>query len=864
MAKQEDWWTSARGALLVALGLATGTAVVRPSPSPGGSVPAASTPAPTVPGSQSNAVGTDTLAATAPVLSLLADALGVDLEAEAARRSAIAWRDYVCLKMHQPRAADQRVVDALDLFLARFGGPPAHLPNDPATHLKLPQSPDTQVLPVLRAHSLSMPSETAEIKRHQATVLHHLAGDERRRPDIVRVQQEAGRQALALDTVIATLPDYVDSHTRRLFDIGITGVQRAAYAIGYSLESFYLPDWSFSEMKGEGTRHEVEPGALLFRGNNNVRGHLLLVLIVTETPTVGVHRRALSAAIEFASRWRAAERASAQCDELVTQELSELSAALCGERPLKILGPFFSGTTTSLQLELRATTKRLSNLSASRVRIVSGSASNYGNKRALTFRESGVDVSFDATVADNDDVRNALGAYLENLNPHWAEGDRVAVLVEANTAFGQDLRARQPSTTSTTHDEKKTPVEHEKKAVEAVTTSSVEGGRTPNPKGQTSSRVHPLIANALTVRFPLHISRLRGSPAGPDVPALPFFTLPALRLRLEESTQPKDLIPSVTPELTAPVTESALRNLLAALRRERYTAIGIFATDIRDHLFLAREISRIVPDVLMFGTQSDLLYVNREFAPFIKGTIVASTYPLFNGTQLLTPPQAGRGRRDQFSVNAEQGIYNAGVVLMGDLAGNHVFTGHLVDYGSPYIGPAVEQSPPVWLSVVGTSELWPLHVTHRTGTHRAGTHRGATERAAPTATTRPDYLLSIARPQPHDEQREASTRASAVAAIVFVLLCIAVLWYIVGLRVTCKRPRERAFDRAGLFERSVFASVNLTRKQEALEFVFETLDEGVRRSFNWNRTRLLWMFYPPSHVNARESCVPARVASRRR
>src|SRR5262245_52655952 len=115
MTKEDDWWPSGRAALLMALALATGTAVVQRSSAPQG--PAAS------PRSNAAPVRTavvhklpESLAASQPILELLADALGANLDEYKAHDAATALRDYLNLKLlRAPDAADARAVVALDI-----------------------------------------------------------------------------------------------------------------------------------------------------------------------------------------------------------------------------------------------------------------------------------------------------------------------------------------------------------------------------------------------------------------------------------------------------------------------------------------------------------------------------------------------------------------------------------------------------------------------------------------------------------------------------------------------------------------------------------------------------------------------------
>lgn len=151
---------------------------------------------------------------------------------------------------------------------------------------------------------------------------------------------------------------------------------------------------------------------------------------------------------------------------------------------------------------------------------------------------------------------------LGRLNPRWADGGRdTAVLVEANTSWGNQLIAA------------------------------------------------GAFANALRISFPLHISRLRSAAPAAPAPGL-RLELPGagVSLSLHEQMPPIDRLPSFTPELTSANVETALDAVLRAVQDAGVTAVGIFATDKRDHVFLAQEIARRVPNVLQFTVELDLVF----------------------------------------------------------------------------------------------------------------------------------------------------------------------------------------------------------------------------------------------------------------
>ena len=69
----------------------------------------------------------------------------------------------------------------------------------------------------------------------------------------------------------------------------------------------------------------------------------------------------------------------------------------------------------------------------------------------------------------------------------------------------------------------------------------------------------------------------------------------------------------MAPRLTSSSTDVAIAQILSTINREQLTVIGLFATDARDKLFLAQQISSRSPDALMFTVEGDLLFTHRDF-----------------------------------------------------------------------------------------------------------------------------------------------------------------------------------------------------------------------------------------------------------
>ena len=787
MSKQEDWWPSSRAALLVVLGLATGTAVVQRSPG----APARPSPAATSPADTSQTAHASGLGAAEHVIELMADSVGAAVDNFEAREAAVAWRDYLCLKTpRQPDHAHAQMMAALDAVVVDLGGRP-HAETHPSDKRLAPLLlPDA--LRAIRAHT-TFENLDPDIKKRQAMV-----GDyyDTAHPinALDSIEKKAAARDLNVRFVIALLPDYIDSQTRRLFDSGLAGIQQAAGRLGYTLDRFHFPGWSAHEHPGARptSAHDSEPGALLFRftGNKSTgeKDELLVVLIVTEMATMGVHRNALRSSIALVDAWQdATYRGTVQPPAVV-----------------RVLGPFFSGTVPSLHDTLESLNDEQSRTPRT-VRIVTGTATDPGiGDQLRNLDVGGEHVSFETIVPNNDHVRSVLLEHLAQLNRKWKCGNGIALLVEGNTKFGQSLL-----------------VPKLRKLLERIN----DKGRKPSVPTETEPCLDPL-----EVTFPLHISRLRAA-VDAEAPATSLLTPPAVKLKLTESTQPMDVVPSMTPELTSSVVDSAVDNLLASLHRERYTAIGIFATDARDHLFLARRIAKAIPDVLMFGTQADLLFINQEYAPFLRGTLIASSYPVFNETQLMVNVNDDEPRR-QFTTASEQGAYNAALKLFGDSRSNRVKP---IDSTSDSACVPTPCTPKVWLSVVGSNAIWPLEAV--TPQARRGSETSPRSPEVSSANAR-----VLARPV-----------TAAPHSVVFAAIAVfgAALVHLVGL--------------AFAFTASKQAPHRHHHRPHAVRTTQDIADaaKDLAAMCHWQNSRVLWNFYPPSEVGhrARKKAERGRSAS---
>lgn len=622
----------------------------------------------------------------------------------------------------------------------------------------------------------SVTDPAACVAQRQASTVSRETALDRYLVCVLKDKVASGRAELKI--VIATLPDWINSNSRWTFDPMLSAVQSAASVAGYHLTSFYLPDWdpsardpsSPSRPHGARPLNESEPGAVLFRrwvrGDPPRRGHmdLLLVLVVGESAISGVYKESMTTALDLALHWR----------------------LLAGTGPVEILGPSFSGSRTSLRRTITDVAERHKLRSrghavrrSAAVQLTSPNASANEN-RALTV--PGL-ARYRAVVHDDETVLKALSMYLGRLNPDWACGRGVALLKEENTAWGGGLQARGAQPDLDTDAGSRTSNASEG----PIPGGPVQAGWRACRSPCDMTRQKPFEC-AVNIPFPAHLSRLRNVAATSTVSkAVPFAPAQdAVKLSLEEARAPTDRLPSFSPELTAANAEAMIKGIFDAIARSEVTAIGVFATDKRDHVFLAREITRRTPHALQFTYNANLIYLHPEVSNFLRGAVVASTYPLYPRTQLLTAfPESDALR--QFETPGAQGVFNGLLTILRSPSGE-TLTGRMLDYRSPRAaaqasadgGATVEPAapdcihgncPPVWISVVGRDAIVPLYAYDVGELPFVG--------AAPPATI--PYILPVSSQESGADSRldDRTSYARSPSGFIIVLLGMltAVAWH---------------------------------------------------------------------------------------
>ncbi len=137
------------------------------------------------------------------------------------------------------------------------------------------------------------------------------------------------------------MPDWVDSSQQWTFDSMLDAIQVSAAQLGFTLVAYDLPDMpgSGDDVGDKAPRsvHESVPGSVLFRhvdapeeNGKPLPVQFLLILLVRETTTLGVHPRTLANALDLALEWNAAVATPSSADVAGRRSRAQSSLRRCG------------------------------------------------------------------------------------------------------------------------------------------------------------------------------------------------------------------------------------------------------------------------------------------------------------------------------------------------------------------------------------------------------------------------------------------------------------------------------------------------------------------------------------------------------
>ncbi|QDU60317.1 hypothetical protein Pan216_11560 [Planctomycetes bacterium Pan216] len=601
----------------------------------------------------------------------------------------------------------------------------------------------------------------------------HLDPESSRTEDCAKGRQTTElRQALTnggwcLQFLIVCVPDPINSSNGYRFDLMIETLQKALLPSSLVLDRNYLPwhDWLQAYRHylleagrpgmpaGSGNldepirRHfQSEPGLLVFRNNRRpsspeltgiYRHHkrLLLVFLVGESPTIGIHKKAFQRAVDLICRWQEFEADN------------KLLGIKSPEEPLpppflRVVGPTFSGSADSLAIAIRSIRERFDvKKDRPNFRVISGSATTVDKTPFL----------IDAHRLDEvppDCVNKALN----QLFPDDGFSDSEQVSFATTLPYGNLVEFELVKYAKEQGFLHRFGMETNPR-IGWLYESGTDYGRPP------SLARHGVVAGVEIVElpFPLRISQIRGAFDKDRLTKERTRTSFApdryrLSIPFNEAEHATDTLTQFAPRLTAATVELTLASIFQTINREQLRCVGITATDPRDALFLASYLREFCPDVQVLMNGTDLLLTHPDYNRYLRGTLVASPYPLYPRNQLKSFPYASTiNHRVPFPSMVHQGFYNAVIfqewltrnendignlfpvvhrdhfqhpshtfrLILPDVAHDRSWPPPLIEYGPPRSNtssappsePAVYR-PGIWISVIGARGFWPLRFSH--------------------------------------------------------------------------------------------------------------------------------------------------------
>lgn len=465
--------------------------------------------------------------------------------------------------------------------------------------------------------------------------------------------------------LIVTVHDPVDTHLQTYFDADFAVLQRAIQKHNFIVQQYWLPwqQWLHDPRSEDTTKrfkrlYEREPGILVCRRDSQWGPQLLIILLVGETPTGGVHPEAFQEALDMASQY---------------------------EPSIRVVGPGASGTCASVRQGLVAWHKRQEvNFSTIvDVELISGSATSENALAQLNFEQPNKGstlISKVHTTVLPDSV--AISQMFNHLvNERHIDASRIALLQEADTLYGQ----------------------------QAIQRDNLKRLRIDD------ILVLPYPMEIGTVRN--EYEKVRALKFGPQEPT----TVPRMNLEVPwiEPPYARDRLPQFS-DATPAATERRMSMMLSAIAQRDICAVGLLGTDPKDLLYLAQQIRRFCPNVQLFTFESNVLFTHPDYAALFKGTIVASTYPTFMNNQEWCRISLPR-LTTQFPTSLSQGVFNAALAQLEQMypedgqahtGKNGIASGDnswppLVEYSKPF-DPSSYGSPPLWLSIIGQNGVAPV------------------------------------------------------------------------------------------------------------------------------------------------------------
>lgn len=541
-----------------------------------------------------------------------------------------------------------------------------------------------------------------------------------------------------IELMVAMVPDPVHTHLSLQFDRALEAIQQAAQDEKYTYDSSWLP-WKnqSTEYAGladqklaaqEAARRELCPGIILFRRNMNLAspgacapnggqsrpaGTIyecgLLVFVVGEEPTSGMNVNQWLNALHWVHDHPQMDRR---------------------DRPLRILGPTFSGSMPSI---VRAVDELGDNRSlftsillySGRIRGCSSWRWLQTQLRATANPSPGLPVRI-ADFQENDSILiDRFYRYLEDRGHHISE---VAILSEDETAYGGLPDASGPSTPSNP-------------AAAADQAAVDQSGMVRATPASSCDPQYPSNDLPVHLYYPRDISAVRSAYQEQSIFTPDTTSEPHVVLRPESGSSAHhdtDTIEPFSGPNMALTQEAQLYGIVNTLRTHSIRFVVLRSTNSLDYLFLTRFLHRAYPAAYIVTMGTDLLFGREIDSTEFRGVIALSSYPLLPRGQDWTrqTDYLLQHAHRVFGSYTMEGDYLAMRYLITDPSPEpgepqpyvHRNKADLPDYSPPFwnsssrvwdsrnqvwysnLKAAPFRQPSTWMAVIGRDGYWPLSV----------------------------------------------------------------------------------------------------------------------------------------------------------
>lgn len=577
-------------------------------------------------------------------------------------------------------------------------GSSANLPVSLLREAAVPESTECEAFAESPAASpTSATEQTANSKGEITLLMHHfLHGTP------VEAPVPVGMLPAGMKFVIATVPDPVHTHLSLQFDRSLEAIQQAAQDERYTYDSSWLP-WKsqgaeYSSLTDqaaatkEAARRELCPGLILFRRNTgaprprdceekaNPIGQTwtcgMLVFVVGEKPTSGVDINQWHNALDWIERH---------------------TQAGARDRPLRILGPTFSGTMPSIVRAIKE--PAVQNGPFTSVLLYSGRIRGCSSWRWLQFTlhpaaAAGLPVRV-SDFEENDAIQiDRFYRYLEDRGHRLSE---VAILSEDETAYGGLPDARGMAT--------------DEETAHLI----------------PCDPVYPANDRPVHLYYPRDISAIRSAYQEQSIFSTDAQSEPRVVLRPEANDSAHNETDTIEPfsgPNMALTQEAQLYGIVNTLRTHSIRYVVLRSTNSLDYLFLTRFLHRAYAAAYIVTMGTDLLFGREIDSTEFRGVLALSNFPLLPRGQDWTrqTDQVRQHAHRVFGSYTMEGDYLAARFLITDPgaspgeANNYVHPAKpdIPDFAPPFWETHAPVSnslkPSTWISVIGRDGYWPLAV----------------------------------------------------------------------------------------------------------------------------------------------------------